>query len=76
MKFPMFSCFSLRLSVCTSWGCVRPLVRNAALNAQFGQHWEACVSLKVVLRLSFLLHPFPRRREIGLTLHFKTLQSP
>jgi hypothetical protein len=76
MKFScLYSRFDQRMCGFNSRGFAGPCNMNNALTGQFVQRFGVSASYTHSPGYPFLLHPLPPTHDIGLTPHFKTLQS-
>jgi|GEM_PF-3237204 len=74
--FCIYARFNRRLCGLNSRGFARPCNMNSPLTGQFVRRLGVGASHKSSPGYPFHLHPLPPPQDIGLTPHFKTLQSP
>jgi hypothetical protein len=74
--FFVFTLVSTGDCVVSTGGVLLVHAMNSALTGQFLRRLGVGASYKSSPGYPFLLHPLPLPHDIGLTPHFKTLQSP
>jgi len=74
--FCVYARFNQRMRGFNSRGFARPCNMSGALTGQFVWRFGVGASHKCSPGYPFLLHPLSTTHDIGLTPHFKTLQSP